>query len=370
MKVCLVYDRVNKIGGAERVLLALHEMFPRAPLYTAVFHPQKASWAKDWDVRPSFLNRFPLAPGHHELYAWLTPIAFESFDFSDFDLVISITSAEAKAVITKPDTLHVCYCLTPTRYLWVHPEIYLRTIPGVLRPLVRPVLSYLKAWDRIAAARPDRMIAISRTVQERIKEHYKLDSEIIYPPVETDKFDKARDPGEAPQIKDYFLLVSRLVPYKRLDLAIRACNRLKLPLVVVGEGIKRRELSRLAGTKVKFVGELTDDKLVLYYQWCRALIFPQEEDFGISAVEAQAAGKPVIAFDRGGAREIIKEGKTGTFFSRQKTDSLVKALKEFESMQIEPDLCRKNAQRFSKDRFIKSFKSYIEEAWKKFTKEQ
>lgn len=364
MKVALVYDRVNKIGGAERVLAALHEIYPEAPLYTAVYHPGNAPWAKGWEVRPSFVDHFPLASSTHELYPWLMPLAFESFEFTKFNVVITVTSAEAKGIITKPETLHLCYCLTPTRYLWIDSEIYQKSIPALLRPLSKPFFSYLRTWDKIASQRPDEIIAISKTVQTRIKAQYNRDSSLIYPPVAVDRFNTKRQKGKSPMETDYFLVVSRLVPYKRVDLAIRACNRLRLPLVVVGKGLEARRLKTQAGPTIKFVAELTEEQLVLYYQRCRALIFPQEEDFGIAVVEAQAAGKPVIAFKKGGATEIIRTGKTGIFFSRQTEDSLIQAIRRFESTRFSESECKKNAQRFSKNEFIKSFSQKVEAAWR------
>lgn len=368
MKQALVYDRVNKIGGAEKILEVLHELYPDSPLYTAVFHPEKAKWTKDWDVRPSFLNRFPLARSTHELYPWLTPLAFESFDFNNFDRVISITSAEAKGIISKPNTFHICYCLTPTRYLWTDHKLYLKEFPMLIRPLVSPIFSYVRSWDKIASQRPDAFIAISKTVKKRIETYYKRQASIVYPPVETEIFSAStKKEMNLPQ-KQFYLVVSRLVPYKRIELAIKACNGLKRKLTIVGTGTKMQNLIRLAGPTIHFVGKLTQAELVMYYQKCRALLFPQEEDFGISAIEAQAAGKPVIAYNKGGAREIILTGKTGIFFSQQKTSSLIKAIQRFETMQFDTQECKKNAQRFDKKRFIKEFSSKVEEQWKSYKK--
>ena len=366
MKIALVYDRVNKIGGAERVLCALHEIFPDAPLYTAVYNPKQATWARGWEVHASFLNSFPLARTTHELYPWLTPLAFETLDLSSYDLVISVTSAEAKGIITKPTTAHLCYCLTPTRYLWSDHQLHYERLPVLLRPLTKPVFSYLRAWDKIASQRPDRMIAISKTVQQRITKYYQRQSEVIYPPVDVEKFRRPAFQGKRLPFEDYFLLVSRLVPYKRLDIAVEAAKALNHPLVIVGTGMDEGRLKRLAGKNVTFVSKLTDGELVLYYQRCRALIFPQEEDFGLTVVEAQAAGKPVIAFNKGGATEIIQEGKTGLFFSRQSATSLIRALREFESTRFDDQDCRRNVLHFNKERFIKEFSSTVEDLWQKY----
>ena len=323
MKVALVYDRVNKIGGAERVLEVLHEIWPEAPLYTAVYYPPGAPWAKKFKVIPSFLNKWPLAKKHHELYPWLTPLAFESFDFSDFDLVISITSAEAKGIITKPKTKHFCYCLTPTRYLWSGYSDYF--FNKGLRWLAQPMVGWMRNWDKIAAQRPDEYLAISQEVQRRIKKYYHRESIVLYPPIDTEKF----YPTEKNQNGDYFLIVSRLVSYKKIDLAVKAFNKLCLPLKIVGTGNQMFKLKTSAASNIEFLGELTDQELLSYYQDCRALIFPQKEDFGLVPLEAQSCGKPVIAFAGGGALETVIEGKTGTFFKPQSVKALMEKVKNF-----------------------------------------
>ncbi|MCJ7804277.1 glycosyltransferase [Patescibacteria group bacterium] len=349
MKVALVYDRVNKIGGAERVLEVLHEIWPEAPLYTAVYYPAGAPWAKKFKVIPSFLNKFPLAKRHHEVYPWLTPLAFESFDFTDFDLVISITSAEAKGIITKPKTKHLCYCLTPTRYLWSGYHDYF--FNKGLRWLVQPIVDWLRGWDKIAAQRPDKYLAISQEVQRRIKKYYRRESIVVYPPVDKEKF----YPAEKKQKGDYFLIVSRLVSYKKIDLAIKAFNQLKIPLKIIGEGNEKNRLKEMAKGNIEFLGELTDQELLSYYQNCRALIFPQNEDFGLVPLEAQACGKPVIAFAGGGALETIIEGKTGTFFKSQSVKALMEKVKSFKDKDYQPADCRKNAEKFDKEIFKKKF---------------
>src|SRR3972149_9156819 len=317
MKLALIYDRVNKFGGAERILLALHKLWPDAPLYTAVYDSKSASWAKSFKVIPSFLQSWPKAKRHHEFYPWLTPLAFESFDLSQFDLVVSVTSAEAKAVITKPQTLHLCYCLTPTRYLWSHHQHYLKQGLGWG---LKPWANYLKRLDLVAAARPDAYAAISKTVAGRIKRYYHQPASVIYPPTDTAKFARpAKSVLSLP--KSYHLLVSRLVSYKNLSLAITAFIRLKLPLVVVCRGREQSRLAELAGPTITFFNRVSENDLIYLYQHARALIMPQEEDFGLVAVEAQAAGIPVIALNRGGAKETVIDGKTGILFSARWVDS-------------------------------------------------
>ena len=367
MKVALVYDRINKWGGAERVLLALHKIFPKADLYTSVYNREKASWAKVFNVKTSFLQNFPLAKSSHQLYAVLMPIAFESLSFDGYDLVISITSESAKGIITKPGTLHICYCLTPNRYLWSSYNDYFKN--PLLRFFSKPAVLYLRTWDKVAAQRPDEFIAISTAVKNRIKKYYRRDSVIIYPPSEMANARPA-SLGEAggkwqmvngKKISDFFLVVSRLevISYKKIDIAIRACNELKLPLKIVGTGKGEKKLKKLAGPTVEFLGQLTDEKLSYYYKNCRALLFPGIEDFGLAMVEAQSFGKPVIAFRGGGALDIIKEGITGEFFDRQTSEALEKVLVKFKDSSYNNKLCRENAQRFSFQRFEKDFREFL-----------
>ena len=354
MRVALVYDRINKIGGAERVLEALHEIFPDAPLYTAVYNPKTAPWAEKFNVIPSFLNKFPFAKRSHEVYPWLTPLAFESFDFSEFEVVISVTSEAAKGIITKPKTLHICYCLTPTRYLWSGYEDYFKN--EVFRFFTKPVVSYLRRWDKIAAQRPDVFVAISKNVQQRIKKYYGRDSEVIYPPVDIDKFPISN--SQFP-IGEYFLIVSRLVPYKKVNIAIQAFNKLGLPLKVVGTGREMGRLKRMAKKNIEFLGQLTDFQLLSYYQRCQAVVFPQEEDFGLVPLEAQACGKPVIAYRAGGALETVIERKTGEFFDKQTPENLEEIVKKFKPEKYKPEDCRQNALKFDIKIFKKKWKTYL-----------
>ena len=343
MKVAIVYDRVNKWGGAERVLLALHEIFPEAPLYTSVYDSKGAPWAKVFPrVVTSFLQKFPLAKSNHEFFPLLMPLAFESFDFSDFDLVLSVTSEAAKGIRTKPGTMHICYLLTPTRYLWSHSGEYF----GRNESLVKPVIDYLKKWDKAASRRPDKIIAISGEVKNRIKKYYGRESEIIFPPTEIRKAER-RKSGR------YYLIVSRLVKYKKVDLAIETFNKLKLPLIIVGIGKEEKRLKRKAKSNIKFAGMVSEKDLVNYYLGAKALIMPQEEDFGIVSVEAQSFGIPVIAYKKGGAIDTVIPGKTGVFFERQTPESLADAINRFEKMQFVVDNLFTNSQKFSKEVFKK-----------------
>lgn len=359
MKVALVYDRINKWGGAERVLLTLHEMFPDAPLFTSVYSKENASWAEVFPkVFPSFVNRIALVQKRHELLPFFMPIIFEMHDFSAYDLVISVTSEAAKGIITKSPTYYICYCLTPTRYLWSHYDTYFKG--STFKVLAKPVVEYLRRWDKVAARRPDVMVAISKAVQTRIKKYYGRESKIIHPPVDVDKFSVDTSLLYSNEVKKkFYLVVSRLVPYKRVDLAVKAFNRLKLPLIIVGIGSEERKLKKMAKGNIVFVGQLTDEELSGYYKRCAALLMPQEEDFGLVAVEANASGAPVLAYKAGGALDVIEDGKSGVFFDKQSVEGIIKAVRRFQGLKFRPKDLRKNASRFSKEEFKKRFKDLI-----------
>ncbi len=349
MKVALVYDRINKWGGAERLLLAFHKLYPSAPIFTSVYNPEKAKWAGIFKVKTSFLQEFPHASSTHELYATLMPIAFENFDFDSYDLVISVTSEAAKGIITKPGTLHICFCLTPTRYLWSSFKTYFKN--PYLRFFSKPAVSYLKTWDKVASTRPDYFIAISNEVKKRIKKYYGRESTVIYPPLTLLPSSNKEKKG------DYFLIVSRLVPYKMVDTAILACNKLKLPLKIVGMGSHYNFLKSISGKTIEFLGQLSDSKLSYYYKNCRAFIFPGAEDLGLTMIEAQAHGSPVIAFKEAGALEIIRQGKTGEFFTN--LDSLSTILVNFDDSRYNRALCIENSERFSFEVFKKNFEEFL-----------
>jgi len=356
MKVAIVYDRVNKIGGAERVLESLGELFPKSTLYTSIYNKKKTPWAKKFTVRTSYLQKIPILNLRHEFIPYLMPFAFESFKFSGFDLVISVTSEASKGIIVPPATPHVCLCLTPTRYLWSGYNEYFKN--PLLKFMTKPIVWYLRKWDILASTRPDAYIAISQTIKQRIKKYYQRDSTVIYPPSDR-LFLNGPKNTEKPTDKNYFLVVSRLVDYKKIDIAVAACTKLKLPLVVVGEGNEYEKLESIAGTNVIFKGKVTDRELISYYKNCRALIFPGEEDFGITMVEVQLAGKPVIAFKAGGAVEIVKNKVTGVFFVRQNVSALCSVLINFKDNRYNSKDCRKNAQRFSEKKFKKEFLNFL-----------
>jgi glycosyltransferase involved in cell wall biosynthesis len=362
MKICIVYDRVNKWGGAEQVLLSLHEIWPDAPLYTAVYDSQKATWANPIDVRPSFLNHLPLIKQHHEWFPNAMPYAFENMDLSQYDVIISVTSAEAKGVITGPNQLHICYLLTPTRYLWSHADEYAGS--GLTGWIRRQAIKSLKAWDLVAASRPDKMIAISQSVAKRSLDYYhRTVDAVIYPPVDVDFF--ANHPTSCSKPKPgYLLTVSRLVPYKKVDLAINACNELQQSLIVVGEGNQQPYLQRIAGPTIQFMGQITKDELACLYHHADGFLFPQEEEFGISAIEAQAAGLPVVAFNKGSAPELIVQGKTGIFFSEQTVPSLKTAIQTLKSHTWYDKTIQEHVQQYHQSVFKKHIEQFVEGAWK------
>lgn len=343
-KIAIVYDRVNKWGGAERVLLILHSMFPEAPLYTSVYDPKKAPWAKVFPkIYTSFLQKIPFAKFWHEGLGWLMPLAFESFDFSGYDLVISVTSEAAKGIITRPHTSHACYMLTPTRYLWSHYDIYFKN--PVLKLFSKPIVSYLKKWDKIAAQRPDSLIAISTEVQGRIKKYYGRGSEIIYPSIVSGiKYQVSRK-------KNYFLVVSRLVGYKKVDLVVSAFNKLNKKLIIVGTGNQYKRLKKMASDNIIFAGKVSEKKLQEYYKSAKALIMAQEEDFGLVSVEAQSYGVPVIAYKKGGAQDTVIDGKTGVLFRKQNAKGLYDAIAKFDKISFNHKYIIENAKRFQKGKF-------------------
>lgn len=361
MKVALVYDRVNKWGGAERVLLTLHKMFPEAPLYTSVYNPKTAKWAKAFTkIHTSFIQRIPFARAHHEWFSLLMPTAFSRFDFSQYDLVISVTSEFAKNINTNKNTRHICYCLTPTRYLWSGYGEYFKN--PILKFISKPLVNYLREVDLKASKKPDEIVAISSEVQKRIKKYYKRKSEIIFPPTSLpSRRENTLPRGYAARSSfsldqnSYFLLVSRLVPYKKIDLVVKAFNENGHKLVIVGTGSQENKLKKMAKMNIKFAGFVSERKLKEYYKNCRALIFPQHEDFGLVAVEALSFGKPVVAFKAGGVLDIIKENKNGIFFNNQTVNSVNSAIKKLFTKKWRGAIIASTSYQFSEARFKKEF---------------
>lgn len=355
MKIAIVYDRINKWGGAERVLLALHKIFPEAPIYTSVYSKEKAPWAEVFSIKSSYLQKVNFFHNNNQLIPVFMPIAFESFSFDEYDLVISVTSEAAKGIITKPGTRHICYCLTPTRYLWSGFEDYFSN--RIFRFVSIPFVSYLKKWDKIASTRPDQYIAISTDVKKRIKKYYNIDSSIIYPPLMIEKSKKKKQLHE-----DYFLFVSRMsrfAYYKKTGLVIDAFNKTGYPLKIIGSGHMQEGFQKKAKNNIEFLGDLTDNQLAYYYENCKALIFPGHEDFGLVMAEAQSFGKPVIAYKSGGALDIIIDGKTGLFFEKQTSESIYNALIRFNKKRYNTADIIRNSKRFTFDKFRKSIEDEI-----------
>ena len=356
-RIAIACSWLNQYGGAERVLETLHEMYPHAPIYTSMYEPRAMPAAyRDWDIRTSFLQRLPWSRSRHQLYLFLYPLAFEQFDFSDYDLVINNSSAFSYGIITRPETRHLCYCLTPARFLWNYHDYARRENLGRLaRMALLPFLVNLRMWDVQAAHRVDQFIAISELVEARIRKYYGRSAPIIYPAIDTSLYHTT----PVADVGDYYLIVSRLVPYKRIDLAIKAFNQLRLPLKIVGGGRDRACLERLAGPTVEFLGRVPDADLKALYARCRAFIFPGVEDFGLTPLEAQASGRPVIAFGAGGALETIAAGETGAFFREPTAEALAAAISALDWRRFDPQTIRRNAERFDVSVFKTQFRQSV-----------
>jgi glycosyltransferase involved in cell wall biosynthesis len=358
MKVALVHDYLNQMGGAERVVMALHEIFPDAPIYTSIYDPDRVDPAfRQMDIRTTFMQKLPLVTKHHQPYLPFYPFAMESLDLRGYDLVLSSSSAFAKGVITKPGTTHICYCHTPMRWCWNYAEYVEREQLGKMARSILPFLiTGLRIWDQTSATRVDHFIANSPVIAERIAKYYRRESVVIPPPVDAARF--PFDPATQPE--DYFLSVGRLIPYKRVDLAIQACNMLGLPLVVIGNGRDEEPLKKLAGPTIRFTGRLSDEEVLHYFSHCRAFLFPGEEDFGITPLEAQASGRPVIAYGAGGALASVVEGVTGLFFREQTAKSLAAVLASFDEREFDPQTIRNHALEFDLPRFQRRILQFIE----------
>jgi glycosyltransferase involved in cell wall biosynthesis len=341
VRLALVASWLNQYGGAERVLEVAHELFPDAPVFTSTYRAAALpATYQTWDIRATFFDQIPLAD--KRVLLPLYPAAFESFDLRGYDLILSITSAFAHGVRVPPGARHICYCLTPARFLWNYADYVERERIGRLPRLILPFfIARLRAWDHRAAERVTQFVAISETVRERIAKYYQREATVIHPPVDVERFSVAHARG------DYFLILSRLVPYKRIDLAVRAFNELGLPLLIAGEGRDRARLQSLAKSNVQFLGRPSDEQARDLLARCRAFLFPGEEDFGITPLEANASGKPVIAFAGGGALETIVEGVTGEFFRAPTAPSLVMVVRAFEDAKYDALTMRRHAEKFS-----------------------
>jgi glycosyltransferase involved in cell wall biosynthesis len=360
LKVAIVCDWLTGIGGAERVVHELHKLYPEAPIYTSQYNAAAFDWFEDVDVRASWLQRLPKSL--KKFLPILRAYYFSRLDLSDYDLVLSSSGAEAKGIKTGPKTLHICYCHAPTHYYWSRYDEYLKK-PGFPRGLnwlarfgLKLLVGPLKRWDRRAAKQPDFLIANSTHTQAAIKRYYRRDSDVIFPPVQVERF---KLPAQPP-LRHGFVAAGRQTPYKRLDLAIQACDDLKVPLIVIGDGPEHRKLEKLAGRGTTFLTNVNDGEIVEHFQSALGFVFPTNvEDFGVVAVEAMAAGTPVIAYNKGGPLDYVLPNKTGLFFDKQTVASLRASLEATIAKNWNHQAIAEHASEFSVGSFSKNMRDYI-----------
>lgn len=360
-KIAIVHDFFCNLGGSDQVVAMLHRLYPEAPVYTLVVGDRSRddSLLHGLELRPSFVQRLPLAARHHEVYLPLFPLAIESFDLTGYDLLLSSSHACAKGAIPSPDALHICYCHTPARYAWDLSYFYARQVPRLLRAYTALVMHRLRMWDVAASARVDHFVANSRFVARRIERYYRRPATVIYPPVDTAYF----TPDPSGLDGDYYLVVGRLTPYKRVDLAVEAFNGLGLPLWIVGDGPARHKLQAAAGPGIRFLGALPRDEVRRAMRGCRALIYPGKEDLGITPIEVQATGRPVIAYGRGGAVESVRDGITGVLFDEQSADALGEAVSRAAGLAFDSEAIRANALQFGEDVFCDKMTAFVWQRW-------
>lgn len=362
MKLALVHDWLNQIGGAEDVLETLVNLYPDSPLYTSIYAPELMPQRyRQWDIRTQWIDRMPGIHNHHQPYLPLYPLAWGGLDLSAYDVVLSNKSGFCHGLKARKETMHICYCLAPTRYVWQLDSYIAREGFGnVVQMGLRPLVAALRRWDYAAALRVNHFIAISTEIQERIQTYYNRDSVIIYPPVDTSRFQPTTEVG------DYFLIVSRLIPYKRIDLAVQAATHLGLPLKIGGKGRDMERLQAMAGPTVEFLGYVPDDELPGLMAGCKAFLFPGLEDFGITPVQAEAAGRPVIAFGGGGALDTVIPGKTGELFYEMTVDALAAVMQNFDAANYDPAAIRAHALQFDTQVFKQQITDFVNEKWAAF----
>jgi len=361
LKLALVHDWLNQIGGAEDVLDVLVNRYPDSPIYTSIFAPDlMPDHYQHWDIRTLWINNLPAIHNHHQPYLPFYPVAWGGLDLSDYDIILSNKSGFCHGLQFDESTVHVCYCLAPTRYVWqldhyIAREGFDKAVEFALRPLI----AMMKRWDYQAAQRVSHFIAISTDIQNRIRKYYNRDSTIIFPPVDTSRF----QPVPQDQVEDYYLVVSRLIPYKRIDLAVQVATELGVPLKVGGKGRDMERLQAMAGETVEFLGYVPDEDLPDLMAKCKAFLFPGLEDFGITPVQAQSAGRPVIAYKGGGALDTVIPSITGEHFDELTIESLKSVMQNFDATRYNPHDIRTHAQKFDTDIFTTQINAFIEQAW-------
>ena len=355
-KVALVHDWLVGEGGGEQVLKCFHEIWPDAPIYTLVFDEKKApSWTHGIDIRTTYIQDWPGGKTHHKLLLSFMPKAWEALDLTEFDLVVSSCASCCKGVITRPDAIHVCYCHSPIRYVWDLYYDYLDGASAIKRAFMPSMIHKVRMWDFQAAQRVDYFVSNSDYVGRRISKFYRRESTTVYPGIRLPKTTVSGERG------DYYFILSRFVGYKRVDLAIEACNNLGRKLIVAGSGGEEEQrLRAMAGPTVEFVGRVSDEQLSDYYGHAKAFLFPGIEDFGLTPLEAMAGGCPVLAYGEGGALETVVDGETGMFFYEQSAESLALCIEEFEQRNFNAAACRERAKQFSTDVFKRGFVSFCE----------
>lgn len=357
LKVAIVHDWLVSYAGADRVVDCMHHVFPDAPIYTLVYDKEKMpTWFRDYDIRTTWIQKLPFATKLYKKLLPLMPGAFEALDLSEYDLVLSSSSSCSKGVITRPDAVHICYCHTPIRYVWDFYYTYRANANPLVRAVMPSQMHKLRQWDKCAADRVDYFIANSRYIAQRIKKYYRRDSDVIYPCVHI---------NQSPFVEkeDFYLVVGRFTWYKRIDLAVAACTKLGRRLVVIGTGDEESRLKAMAGPTVEFKGGgLSDEEVRGYYLRAKAFLFPGEEDFGITPVEAQSAGTPVLAFGRGGACETVEDGRTGLLFHAQTVESLAECIEKFEAEGVacSKEEIRAHSLSFSEARFEEELHAYCD----------
>jgi glycosyltransferase involved in cell wall biosynthesis len=359
-KIAVVYDWIDKWGGVERLLLTLNEILEGPDFYTSYRNVKKTPWANDLKINTSFIQNLPDFIKKNRILSFpLYPYAFESFDFSEYDLVISVTSSFAKGIITKPGTRHICILLSPTRYLWQDESKYINSI---FRVLLKPYIDSIKEWDKIVANRPDEIYSISKTVANRCKKYYGIESKVLYPPFDAEYWEKFNKKKSILPCVKYYLIVGRLEPYKKIDIAIKAFNDLGINLLIIGEGTQKNYLKSIAAKNIDFIDEhVSDEDLSIYYQNAQGLIIPQEEDYGYVAIEAQTFDCPVIAYKKGGVTETVIEDETAIFFDDQSSHSIIKAIEKHMKINytLKQNFQKSHLEKFSKKSFITNFKKII-----------